>query len=534
MSAGITNDMRLQGRRIVRVVVALLVATMAHANAANWYLDKDAMGANTGTNWASAWTNYSCVQWGVKGVNAGDTLFISGGLQSKTYGTNNIRWMVGASGTSDAPITIRVGQDEGHNGVVIFDYDMYGDNGTGFGVWISRPWIRLDGEYQGQSHWQFLNFRNPINRATAYAVYGGGAHAVDIHSLTFSNCNQGIRIQNLQPLGCRIDHCEFLQIRGDSAITVLDAGGSATHENIICSNRIELAVNNAVPPDGVGSYDGPDGIQCCSWARVFGNTFHVNWNTNIFTSSQHSDFLQMNGTNITICNNEFINVGDSVITMGAALSPVIADVMIYNNVFRIEDVVDPYPEFIRVYGKPGVPQVSVERFCVYNNTFVDNPWAATYYADWYNTNFFGSFQFKNNIFYNCGNGPYKQQWRIANWPNYKTGDVVFEHNIYYNDDSSKLYVTFLDASYTASAWVGSVGVEKGGRVGKPRFVKYSPMAKDNNLRLDSSDSVARGAGVDLSAYFIADKDGNPRAGAWDIGAYQCRRVPAAPNRLRTK
>lgn len=512
--------------RVLRLWVVVLVLGLRALDAAakNWYLDKDAMGNNSGTSWAHAWTNYASVQWGGRGIVAGDTLFLSGGARSKTYGTNDIRWVVNAAGTSEAPITIRVGQDPGHHGRVIFDYDAYGDHGAGLGLQVSQPWIRLDGEYNGESHWEFVNFRNVTNRSTAYAVYGGGAHAIDIRYLTFSNCNQGVRIQNLQPLGCRIEHCAFLQIRGDAAASVLDAAGDPAHLNVFCSNRVELAVNYAVPPGGSGNYNGPDGLQGCSWSRVFDNRFRVDWNTNIFTSDQHPDFLQMNGTNLSVFNNEFVNIGDSAITMGAALSPVIADVLIYNNLFRIEDKVDAYPEFIRVYGRVGAPQTCVLRFRVFNNTFVDNPWATTYYAEWNNTNFTGSIQYKNNLFYNCGDGEYRPLWRIAAWPNYRAGDVVFANNLYHHDSPGKMWVTFLDARYSVGAWLGLVGVETNSKLDRPRFVRYSPMARDNDFHLADNDTRARGAGADLSEFFTTDKDGNPRTGPWDIGAYQQRRA----------
>src|SRR6185436_3083142 len=79
-----------------------------------WYVDSTAIGsANRGTNWANAWTNLNSIFWGGGGVQAGDTLYISGGNSAKIY-TNE--WIVGASGTASHPIRIAIdGTNTSHN-----------------------------------------------------------------------------------------------------------------------------------------------------------------------------------------------------------------------------------------------------------------------------------------------------------------------------------------------------------------------------------------------------------------------------------
>ena len=54
--------------------------------------------------------------------------------------------------------------------------------------------------------------------------------------------------------------------------------------------------------------------------------------------------------------------------------------------------------------------------------------------------------------------------------------------------------------------------------GLPSFVSYTPYSLNNNLHLASNDTAARGQGLDLSAQFNTDFDGQTRTVPWDIGA----------------
>jgi hypothetical protein len=54
------------------------------------------------------------------------------------------------------------------------------------------------------------------------------------------------------------------------------------------------------------------------------------------------------------------------------------------------------------------------------------------------------------------------------------------------------------------------------------FVSYTPYATNNDFHpLVGTDTGAVGNGTNLSGYFTANKDGNPRptSGPWKIGAY---------------
>ncbi len=66
------------------------------ADAAVWYVNRSATGANIGADWNNAWTDFSQIDW--SSVSPGDTIYVAGG----SYGY----FTVGASGTASAPIRI--------------------------------------------------------------------------------------------------------------------------------------------------------------------------------------------------------------------------------------------------------------------------------------------------------------------------------------------------------------------------------------------------------------------------------------------
>jgi len=112
--------------RTFLATAVLICAACLRTLGDNFYVDPNATGANNGTNWVNAWTNLNNVVWGGAGVTAGDTLYISGGTTSRTY--TNFNYTLAASGTTGNRIAIRVGQTNGHNGVVIFDGQEWGNH----------------------------------------------------------------------------------------------------------------------------------------------------------------------------------------------------------------------------------------------------------------------------------------------------------------------------------------------------------------------------------------------------------------------
>jgi len=104
----------------VRLLPVILFAFVLASQAASWYVDSANTGTTNGTSWATAWDELNDVQWG--SVSAGDTLYLSGGTTSQAYRTT---LTIAAAGTMANPINIRIGQEAGHNGLVVMSNSIY-------------------------------------------------------------------------------------------------------------------------------------------------------------------------------------------------------------------------------------------------------------------------------------------------------------------------------------------------------------------------------------------------------------------------
>ncbi len=479
-------------------------------DAANWYVDPNATGANNGTNWLNAWISPTNVVWGASGVKAGDTLYLSGGSTQKIY-TNS--WTVGASGEAGNPIRIAIdAADPNHNGKVIFDYAYAGDHAEITAIKCLQNFVVFDGNVNGECHLVINNLRNILDRFETVGIYADATEGVVVGYLASTNCNNPIRL--IYASDFQVHHCNLRGVRGDAAI--LAAGCSGWWDsNLIYGNHIEVLLNTNTPAGKLFPYYGPDGIQCTDGVSIFGNTFHEISTTNVYTSDQHPDFIQATGQRTKIHGNEFINIGDAAIDYGLYASDVLEGLWIYNNVFRIETKIDEYPEFIRIYD--GTPTL-VTDIKIFNNTFVDNnAWRSISISRLGNPVATNN-AIINNIFYNCGANAGTPAIFIEENCSFTADTFTFDGNIYYHPNNR----THIDygATYLASAWVNTF--EPHGKTNAPVFVAYSFHGVGNNLRLSTNDSAAVNAGMDLSGYFVNDKDGvaRPQGAAWDVGAYE--------------
>jgi hypothetical protein len=236
--------------------------------------------------------------------------------------------------------------------------------------------------------------------------------------------------------------------------------------------------------------------------------------------------LQLQGNFIKIYNNEFINIADSAIDYDCYRNSTPHDVMIYNNLFRIVQLIDTYPEYFRFYISMSRPLTSITNFKILNNTFVDNTgrnqtgYTAVRFNGFKNNNPTGSGnEIKNNIFYNCGNGSQYPSVLIAASNGFNDTSFSFDANIYY-DGAKAPYIHYNGTPYPAAEWVAAR--EPHGKIDTPAFIRYSPNSEDNDFHLSDGDKAARNAGVSLSNYFTTDKEGNlrPKSSGWSIGAYE--------------
>jgi hypothetical protein len=288
---------------------------------------------------------------------------------------------------------------------------------------------------------------------------------------------------------------------------------------------MEVVVNST---DG----GGPDGIQNGNNITIRNNTFRVR-RVSFYTSNQHPDMVQAPGAYLAIYNNDFINVGDSDIQLhgwyqGASHS----HVHIYNNIFRIVDAIDPYPEFIRLYNV-GFPIPDISDLKIVNNLFLDNNWIniTTDITSVGGAPTGSGNMIANNIWYNAGAGG---AW-VLDWsPNWTESSWTFDGNVYYPGDAAA--IRWKGVKYTGTDWVASH--EPHGSVAKPPLVSYLPNSLSNNLHLASPGRL----GIDLSTVAVTepklafDKDGIPRP-PWHVGPYQpvgSSTTPASPKNLRAQ
>ena len=96
------------------VVLFLLLSLPLFAT--DWYVDKTVASSGNGQSWATAWKNFSNINW--SSVQPGDIINISGGNDSTVYYET---LDINDAGTTNNYITIRSAIDAGHNGKVIID-----------------------------------------------------------------------------------------------------------------------------------------------------------------------------------------------------------------------------------------------------------------------------------------------------------------------------------------------------------------------------------------------------------------------------
>ena len=254
-------------------------------------------------------------------------------------------------------------------------------------------------------------------------------------------------------------------------------------------------------------------------------------------TGQHPDAVQCAGNYIKIHDNTFSNVLDSGIDWDTWSITSPHDQWIYNNVFEnsvTRNTTDDYPEYIRVYSSGG-NQTSFTNFKIWNNTFADDPdWDAVSFSVKGSPTGSGN-EIKNNIFYYDGKSSSSSPnaghcWRVDYSSGFTSGSWSCDGNVYFYTSNSPAYVEYGATAQTASSWIAAN--EPHGQAGKAvAFVSYGHGTTstgnpggllNNDFHVTSADMTARTNGVNLSAYFSTDKDGNarPSSGAWDVGAFQ--------------
>ncbi|HPL63708.1 MAG TPA: choice-of-anchor Q domain-containing protein [Syntrophales bacterium] len=484
-------------------IIALMVIagglSAGGADAANWYVDNAASGANNGTSWANAWRSLSSVVWGGSGVKAGDTLFISGGSSSKTY-TGTLR--IGASGSRGAPITIRPGQEPGHNGVVIM-------NGNSEGCIVARglSWITIDGNVNGQRNFRFQN--GLLDRWNALVETSNMNYFI-VRYCEFKTATIGLN--SIFCMASEFAYNWFHDMRGEASIDLDGSHGEgAEGPGWWDSNRVHHNIFQAdAPADAAGM--ATDHIQGSSALSAYNNIIEYQIGPNY--GSQHPDGCQISGRWVKIYNNHFKNVPNAAVSMDYS-SSFDGHYHVFNNI--MECTIPSWTGYAKAWDLNILSSVGECGDMVFANNTVAGlnriqaiaihvHGSGTRLRDW---------KIVNNIFQQSGVTGGGTVVLIGNG-NYTMGsDVVIDYNLINpaGQGGSKIEVKG-GQSYT----------QPHPRTGTPQFVSYAYRGAANNYRLTASDTAARDQGTSMSSYFTSDREGIPRpvGSAWDIGAFEYR------------
>jgi len=252
----------------------------------NWYVDNRASGANNGASWTDAWQGFSDIVW--SSLNPGDIIYISGGVTEKTYYE---QLHVQASGSENNPITIKVGQEDGHNGHVIITNDS--DTGGGIRI-IYQNHITIDGNINGGrkltvQHCKGVGIHvygaEGIKLTYLYIYRNGGEHDWNNSGITFTATEYAESKPNIEISYCHIQNNWQDAMSGFGPIAD-DFGYISIHHNEI-SNVVDDAFecgaggvdfyNNIVHERAYDGGDGhPDGIAFngAEYYRVYNNKFY--------------------------------------------------------------------------------------------------------------------------------------------------------------------------------------------------------------------------------------------------------------------
>lgn len=245
---------------------------------ASWYLDSSATGSASGTSWTNAWTAFSSVVWGSAGVDAGDTLYISGGSTSKTYAGS--QFTVGASGASDNVLTISISSTTGHNGTVIFD----GQDSVAIGIYCYRNYVTIHGGA----------YQLKLTGYTSRVVRSEGMAGVVLDGLWMDDSSAEACVRFVNNTSCTIQNC-----------------------------KMTTASNRAGTTDGLFIYTNTNITIDNNWIGIYNEA-----------ESYHNDCVQLYGcTGATIKNNYCEQVNSKITNaQGIYCEECSGEMCIYNNV----------------------------------------------------------------------------------------------------------------------------------------------------------------------------------------------------------
>ena len=500
--------------------------------AANWYVDNAATGSNNGTSWTNAWQSFAVITWGGAGIVAGDTLYISGGTTGKTY---TERLVIGASGSSGNPITIKVGQSSPHNGIVILE------GNTVDGIASNRQsWVTISGQLGGSETPNMIVRNHTQNEVNLNTITGIVMEYLEIGPHITGGAGNGhcVKVSNSYLGGSNRIHHNKIHDCYDYGIVIYTISGTAANDDYLRIYHNEI-------------YNlGHDGIHDASF--IGGITIdHNDIHTAISGPLQigtYIDGMHLRSLHyMTVSHNKIYDLTgpDSMYgyiyfeadTGGPPYSQenvVANDIYIYNNIIyeTVHYPSDGQGEGILFLCKDCI---SVTNVSIVNNTILDVNDQGIIWGTWDATSVSNAI-IANNIIYNVnyeriGSSRYMvsvawnspQTITTGSFGDSPTPDVIWDYNLIDVFGSNQLMArigpinTFVDYLTT---WKTTSGADAHGVTADPAFTNWT-QGNSVDLHLAASDTEVMNKGVSRTE-FTDDYDGisRPQGLAWDIGAYE--------------
>jgi len=458
------------GQKCTILGITGLVFLAISAQAKTCYVDSAATGANDGTSWASAWTSLSAI----KGLAAGDTVYISGGASGSTRTYSQSGWAP-AGGTASNPITYQIGQDSSHNGTALF---------TGSGTWLGTiNNLIISGDAgDGGTHFALAA---STNSASPFSVVISTTSSTHIR-ISYLNCGQ-MSGGSMSPFyfglsGCtaiELDHI-YLYITGapqQGGFSALWNGNAAGYDQSKCHhNEVHL------PNDGNGV--GPDGLK---WQQngcsVYNNLFVTYFQTGASGDHQDGDQVQ-GGDYMKVYNNRVVDMANYAIFFEGSYGG-FNHVQIYNNIAILTS------STIRSSAPPGGLVMGAAGTSTFTDVLIANNAVLDYGGH-------GAIALNNT----SGSSATFSGCLVANNAIVNSGAPDLSGNSTTPSINNPNLTSATAALY---------------------FTSYTLGNASDNLHLTALASSLIGKGTNLTAWGITtDADGNarPASGAWDIGPYQ--------------
>jgi hypothetical protein len=499
--------------------LALFVLLSLPLFATDWYVDKTVSSSGNGQSWATAWKNFSNINW--SSVQPGDIINISGGNDSTVYYET---LDINDAGTTNNYITIRGAIDAGHNGKVIIDGQNTRSNciviEQGCGSLV-RDWIYVKNLYLRRAADEAFYIHCNVNNVVidGLDIRENGLEGIKIiGNDDYYLTENGICAEDIEIKNCTIISKSNNPYHEDNCVYAQMVAGLKIHNNFIHQQNKQIGVP-------VGQHEHVDPLQT-----------HVIRDVKIWN-------------NVCIIDSSVLGHG---MILGIQSRPGQLDtVIIYNNYIyaggHLNAGGDPYINgfVLRWYGY--VNSVYPLTYVINNTVITANGGENTILQEY-------SGIFYNNIICQLGtNGQnpanfggtpletFASSWNLA--PTYVdscrsnlmwrqwTNNMSFGGNRWVGSGGSPTGT--IDngwAEWTNSSW-GGTGVNA-----NPQFV--------NNVRerygyVLASNSPARNAGEDLQAFIESkglswtDIEGNPRDSSPDIGAFEYNGLLGVDNQLHT-